>query len=106
MKNKIVVISFILAFFTIHPVNQMCSENCLAGALAIATSFSFLNLQIYKFFMKESFDVALPVQPIIKAYFDCENDTEKMSRIFHTIFNIFMNIVFIVFAMKISWIFQ
>ncbi|WP_428087232.1 hypothetical protein [Candidatus Thioglobus sp.] len=106
MNKKILVISFIVAFFTVHPINKLCSETCLSEALLIATVFSLLNVQIYKFFIGKSFYVALLVSPIIKDLSDCKNDTERMSRVFHTIYNVVINTIFVVWAIKVSWIFN
>jgi hypothetical protein len=49
MENKITVISFIITFFIIHPINKLCPEECLIGALVLSFFISFFNLQIYRF---------------------------------------------------------
>jgi hypothetical protein len=90
----------------VHPLNSFCGEDCLLGALVIAISFSLLNIQIYNFFIGQPFYVALPISPVIKSLSDCKNNKEKMSRIFYTVFNMFINIVIIILAIKLSWLFN
>jgi hypothetical protein len=44
-------------FFVIHPVNFLCSENCLISALLFSTIFSFLNINIYRYVKGDEFDI-------------------------------------------------
>jgi hypothetical protein len=49
IKIKIMFVSFLTMFFVIHPVNFLCSENCLISALLFSAIFSFLNINIYRY---------------------------------------------------------
>jgi hypothetical protein len=55
-KKYIVVFSFVIMFFTMHPTYRLCSEKCLIQALLLAIIFSYCNLNIYKFIKGEEFD--------------------------------------------------
>jgi hypothetical protein len=45
-KKYIVVFSFVIMFFTMHPTYRLCSEKCLIQALLLAIIFSYCNLNI------------------------------------------------------------
>ncbi len=98
IKKNIVFFSFATLFFIIHPLNYLCDDECLVPALLFSTLFSFLNLNIYKYFKGYDFD-------ILSGYaYTVNSNTDSLIR-FLWFFSLFIVDILVIFiAFKLSWI--
>ncbi|VVH66081.1 hypothetical protein BSPLISOX_1578 [uncultured Gammaproteobacteria bacterium] len=100
IKIKIMFVSFLTMFFVIHPVNSLCSENCLISALLFSTIFSFLNINIYRYVKGDEFDILSGYAYTIKP------NTDPLIRFLWFFSLIIANILVIYLSIKLSWIFN
>ncbi|VVM18169.1 hypothetical protein BSPWISOXPB_11005 [uncultured Gammaproteobacteria bacterium] len=105
-KKYIVVFSFVIMFFTMHPTYRLCSEKCLMQALLLAIIFSYCNLNIYKFIKGEEFDEFSESAYTLPSLSIDNSIKNKIFRLFWFSSFVIVNLIILYFSFKLSWLFN